>query len=216
MADIFEEALNDSRDEKQFAIFSKIFPIIIIITVVLAVAITAYNWHSNNIISHNQKISDSFTEIVKSETLGLKSANESLEKISKVSENKISGLAQIKIAQNLIVNNQENLALKKLEEIMTKDGFDEVTKSFAKISWIGIVIDKKDLSDELKNKLHEYFNYFSDENQPFFANATLMKALFFKKSSENEKASQYANTILKLENVPIIIKEQAMAVLSYI
>lgn len=216
MADIFEEALNDSRDEKQFAIFSKIFPIIIIITVVFAVAITAYNWHSNNIISHNQKISDSFTEIVKSETLGLKSANESLEKISKVSENKISGLAQIKIAQNLIVNNQENLGLKKLEEIMTKDGFDEITKSFAKISWIGIVIDKKDLSDELKNKLHEYFNYFSDETQPFFANATLMKALFFKKSSENEKASQYANTILKLENVPIIIKEQAMAVLSYI
>ena len=63
----------------------------------------------------------------------------------------------------------------------------ELTTSFARLLWLGIILDEDKISDANQTQFRNYLQYFSQENRPFFATATLMKALFY--SIENPKFS---------------------------
>jgi hypothetical protein len=77
-------------------------------------------------------------------------------------------------------------------------------------------LDQNNISEENQTKTLNYLQYFSDEKQPFFATATLMRALFYKKNSQNDLAIEYANIVLKLRDAPMAAREQARAILSSI
>ena len=63
-------------------------------------------------------------------------------------------------------------------------------------------------------QFRNYLQYFSQEDRPFFATATLMKALFYKKNNQNDLATEYVNIVLKLPDATLILKEQARAILA--
>ena len=48
MADILDEVLNDEKDEKRLLLFRKLFPLIIILTIIIAIFMAGFSWYKNS------------------------------------------------------------------------------------------------------------------------------------------------------------------------
>lgn len=216
MTDIIEEVLNDEKYEKRLLIFRKALPIIITFAVAIAIAISLYSWYKHKEIEHNREIGDIFVQLIAGEYKDNVNPASALEDLAKNADNRQEEFAELKVANLLIVAKDYESALKKLEEIISNKNYSEITTSLARIFWVNIVLDKSKIPDELQMQTRSYLQHFSDQDQPFFAVATLMKALFYKKVGQNDLASEYANVVLKLDDASLILKEQARAILSSI
>lgn len=216
MADILDEVLNDEKDEKRLLLFRRFFPLIIILTIVIAICMAGFNWYKNSEKSHNRKIGDMFVDLVSGDYGDDTLTKESLEKLIETSNNRQIELAELKIAGNFIDSNDSQGALEKLETIIENKDYYEITTSFARLLWISLILDKDEISDAYQMQARNYLQYFTNEKQSFFASATLMKALFYKKNGQKDMASEYANTLLELDSASLAIKEQAKALLASI
>ncbi|MDP4709546.1 MAG: tetratricopeptide repeat protein [Rickettsiaceae bacterium] len=216
MADILDEILNDAKDEKKLILFRKSLPIIIILTIIIAISIAAYTWYANKKIEHNRKIGDMFVEIISGEYGDNSTVMSALKELVNTSENRQAELADLEIASKLIVENNFTDARNALEAIINNTEYYELTTSFARVLWIGLVLDEDKMSDAMQMQSRNYLQYFKQDDQPFFAIATLMKALFYKKNNQNDLAAEYANTVLNLQDATLILKEQARAILASI
>ena len=216
MADILDEILNDAKDEKKLILFRKSLPIIIILTIIIAISIAAYTWYANKKIEHNRKIGDMFVEIISGEYGDNSTVMSALKELVNTSENRQAELADLDIASKLIVENDFTDARNALEAIINNTEYYELTTSFARVLWIGLVLDEDKMSDAMQMQSRNYLQYFKQDDQPFFAIATLMKALFYKKNNQNDLAAEYANTVLNLQDATLILKEQARAILASI
>ena len=216
MADILDEVLNDAKDEKKLILFRKLLPIIIILTIVIAISIAAYTLYANKKAEHNRKIGDMFVEIISGEYGDNSAIISALKDLVDTSENRQAELAELEIASKLIAENNSTDALNALETIINNAEYYELTTSFARLLWIGLILDEDKLSDTMQMQSRNYLQYFAQEDQPFFATATLMKALFYKKNKQNDLAVEYANAVLNLQDATLILKEQARAILASI
>ena len=214
MADILDEAINDEKDEKKIMFFRKIFPIIIIITVIVAISIASFSWYKNCVESHNQKIGDILVDLISGEHGEKKLINESLDNLITDSDNRQVEMAEIQRVFGFIESGDKSSAFEKLELIIANQDYYETTTSFARLLWLNLVLDEKNISDDLKMKARNHMQYFKEPNQVFFVTATLLKAAFYKKNNQNDMLSEYANAILNLDNSSLIAKEQARALLS--
>ena len=216
MADILDEVLNDQKDEKRLVLFRKLFPIIIGATVVIAIAMAGYNWYQNKVISHNREIGDMLVELASGEYGDDKATIEAMEQLIESGENRQVELVQIKIVNRLIHGNNTIDAMKKLESIIEQKNYYEITTAYARLLWVSLVLDQKDLSEEMQMKARNYLQYFKDENQVFFANATLLKSFFYQKNKQNDLAAEHANSLINSPRVPIAIREQAKALVAHL
>lgn len=216
MADILDEVLNDAKDEKKLILFRKLLPIIIILTIVIAISIAAYTLYANKKAEHNRKIGDMFVEIISGEYGDNSAIISALKDLVDTSENRQAELAELEIAGKLIAENNSTDALNALETIINNAEYYELTTSFARLLWIGLILDEDKLSDTMQMQSRNYLQYFAQEDQPFFATVTLMKALFYKKNKQNDLAVEYANAVLNLQEATLILKEQARAILASI
>jgi hypothetical protein len=216
VADILDEVLNDAKDEKKLILFRKLLPIIIIFTIVIAIAIATYTLYTNKKAEHNRKIGDMFVEIISGEYGDNATIISALKDLVDTSENRQAELADLEIASKLIAENNSTEALQALEAIINNTEYYELTTSFARLLWIGLILDEEKLSDTMQMQSRNYLQYFAQEDQPFFATATLMKALFYKKNKQNDLAVEYANVVLNLQDATLILKEQARAILASI
>lgn len=214
MADILDEALSDEKDEKKIMLFRKIFPIIITLTVIVAIAMGSFSWYQNRIESHNQKVGDMLVDLISGEYGEKKLINESLENLIQDGDNRQVEMAEIQRVVNVIESGDFPAAFEQLESIIANANYNDITRSFARLLWLNLILDEKNLSDELKMKARNHMQYFKEPSQVFFINATLLKAVFYKKNNQNDLAAEYANTILDLESASLIAKEQARAILS--
>ena len=216
MADILDEVLNDEKDEKRLILFRKALPIIIALTIIIAISIASYTWYSNKNTEHNRKIGDMFVELVSREYSDDAATISALKDLSNTSDNKQAELAELKIASKLIAINDSDAAMNTLETIIKNKEYYDITTSFARLLWLGLVLDEDKISDVQQMQSRNYLQYFSNEDQPFFATATLIKSLFYKKNNQNNLAAEHANKLLKLDNASLILKEQARAILASI
>ena len=214
MADILDEVLNDEKDEKRLLLFRKALPIIIVLTVFIAVSIAGYNWYQHKNMEHNRKIGDVFVELISGGYNDDSLTMESLEDLVKNSENRQAELTELKIAGKLIGANDYRGAMTRLETIINNKDYYDITTSFARLLWVNLVLDETNISDAMQMQARNYLQYFVNSDQPFFASATLMKALFYKKNAQKDLAAEYAKALLELENASLILKEQAQAILS--
>lgn len=214
MADILEEALIDAKDEKKIILFRKIFPIIIALTVIIAICIASFSWYQNRVQSHNQMVGDVLVDLISGEHGEKELINESLEKLIQDGNNRQIEMAEIQRVVSFIESGDKPAAFKRLESIIANPDYYEITTSFARLLWLNLVLDEKSLSDELKMKARNHMQYFERPEQVFFVSATLLKAIFYKKDNQDDIAAEYAKTILNLENASLIAKEQARAILS--
>lgn len=214
MADILDEVLNDEKDEKRLLLFRRALPAIIITTIFIAIAMTGYSWYKNRIVEHNKQIGDMFIDLASGEVGDALFTNNSLEQLIEKGESRQAELAQIQLIHRMIDNNDSSSALARLEGVIANNNYFEITTSYARLLWLGIVLDQKELTEVTQIKARNYLDYFSKEDQLFFANATLLKSLFYKKNGQDDLAAEYASSLLKTENASIILKEQALALLS--
>lgn len=214
MADILDEALSDEKDEKKIMLFRKIFPIIITLTVIIAIAMGGFSWYQNRIESHNQKVGDMLVDLISGEYGEKKLINESLDNLIQDGDNRQVEMAEIQRVVNVIESGDSPAAFEQLESIIANANYNDITRSFTRLLWLNLILDEKNLSDELKMKARNHMQYFKEPSQVFFINATLLKAVFYKKNNQNDLAAEYANTILDLESASLIAKEQARAILS--
>jgi len=216
VADILDEVLNDAKDEKRLMLFRKALPIIIALTLIIAISIAAYTWYSNKNTEHNRKIGDMFVELVSGDYGDDAATIFALKELVTTSDNKQTELAELKIASNLIAINDSAAAMETLEAIIKNKEYHDITTSFARLLWLGLVLDEDKIPDAQQMQSRNYLQHFSNEDQAFFATATLIKSLFYKKNNQNDLAAEHANTLLKLDNASLILKEQARAILASI
>ncbi len=214
MADILDEALSDEKDEKKIMLFRKIFPIIITLTVIVAIAMGSFSWYQNRLESHNQKVGDMLVDLISGEYGEKNLINESLDNLIQDGDNRQVEMAEIQKVVGVIESGDASAAFEQLESIIANTNYYEITRSFARLLWLNLILDEKSISDELKMKARNHMQYFKEPSQVFFTNATLLKAVFYKKNNQNDLAAEYANAILDLENASLIAKEQARAILS--
>ena len=214
MADILDEVLNDAKYEKKIMLFRKIFPAVIALTVIIAICMASFSWYRNRVESHNQQVGDVLVDLISGEYGEKELINESLNKLIQDGDNRQVEMAEIQSVVNLIESGNKKAAYERLESIIANADYYEITTSFARLLWLNLVLDEKTLSDELKMKARNHMQFFENPEQAFFANATLLKAIFYKKNNQDDLAAQYAQIILNLENASLIVKEQARAILS--
>ena len=214
MADILDEALSDEKDEKKIMLFRKVFPIIITLTVIISIAMGGFSWYQNRLESYNQKIGDMLVDLISGEYGEKKLINESLGNLIQDGDNRQVEMAEIQSVVNVIESGGSLAAFEQLESIIANTNYHDITRSFARLLWLNLILDEKNVSDELKIKARNHMQYFKEPSQVFFINATLIKAVFHKKNGQSDLAAEYANAILDLESISSIIKEQARAILS--
>lgn len=216
MVDILDEVLNDTKDEKRIILFRKFLPKIIILTFITAIGITSYNWYKNKKLEHNQRLGDILINVISNEISDKELSSNSLKHLVTNNENRQAELADIFTANELRASGESEAALLKLETIIANNKYQAITRSYARILWLSIILDQKEISESNNVKARNYMDYFVNEDQVFFMNATLLKALFYKKSGQPELAMQYANSILSFKDNSPIIKEQATAIIANI
>ena len=214
MSDILEEILNDEKEAKRLKLFRKLFPAIITLTIIVALGIAGYSWFLQAKTTHNQEIGDSFVQLISDESKDTKLLNDLLKKIEINNKSKLSELASIKLVseQTKLTNVSDSMGL--LSKIINNNDYSEITKAYARILYIILVLDIENLNSEQENKTREYLQYFTKDSQIFYATATLLKSLFHLKNNQLDLAKQYAIETLKLPRASAIIKEQAKAVIS--
>lgn len=218
MADILEEVLNEDKDFKRLSVFRKILPTIIISTVIIACGIAGYGWYSAAKIEHNKELGDLFLQSFTPEhaNKNKKIIINILEELKSGKDSNLHELAAIKIVSKQIQDNNNSLAMQSLEEIIINKDYSEITKSYARILYVTLVIDVEKLTTDQENKTREYLQYFTKETQLFYSTASLLKSLFYFKNQQFDLAKEYASEVLKLSRASIVIKDQAKAIISTI
>ena len=213
MADILDEVLNDEKDEKRLALFRKALPTIIVTTIFIAVAMAGYGWYKNRIVEHNKEIGDMFIDLASGQVADLSLRNNSLEQLIEKGGTRQAELAEIQLI-HFMLNNDSASSMARLESIIDNNSYYEITTSYARLLWLGIILDQTELTEVMQIKARKYLDHFSKEDQLFFASATLLKAFFYKKNGQDDLAMEYANSVIKMESASIILKEQAVAILA--
>lgn len=216
MTDILDEVLNDEKDEKRLILFRRIFPTIIIITLFIAILMTGYSWYNAKLIERNKEQGDILIDLVSTDVGKESVIISSLEQIGTSSENRQAELALIERIYYAMDKKDFLTALKLLENIINNKKYTEITTAYARLLWIGIILDLDVITDAQKLQAQNYCEHFSKEGQLFYANATILKSLYYKKIGRIEEAINYANSVLKIANLSILHKEQALAILASI
>lgn len=214
MVDILDEVLSDEKHEKRLYLFRKILPFIITFSLITAFIIAGYGWYTNRNTKHNQNIGDLLVNLVLENSKDVHLSTKSLEELSIKSENRQAELAQIQLVNNYLASKNLSVAKTKLIEIINNNNYLELTRSYARIMWLSITLTEGDLSDEDKSRTKIFLDHFDNENLVFFGTATIMKSLYYKKIGQIELARQYAEQLVKSSSTPLVIKEQASALLA--
>ncbi len=214
MVDILDEVLSDEKHEKRLHLFRKILPVIITCSLIIACLIAGYGWYKNRNTKHNQNIGDLLINLVLENSKDVKLSTESLEELTVKSENRQAELAQIQLVNTFLASKNSAAAKTKLVEIINNANYLDLTRSYARIMWLSIALTEDNLSDEDQNKTKIFLDHFDNENLVFFGTATIMKSLYYKKIGQMDLARQYAEQLVKSSSIPLVIKEQASALLA--
>ncbi|MCC2646887.1 MAG: hypothetical protein K0R02_952 [Rickettsiaceae bacterium] len=213
--DIIDEVVKDIKDEKHYNAFKRILPVVLGVTILLVTGMGIKNWIASKTQKHNMEMGDLLNNAVVLAVSGQEqAAKESFDYILKEAKNNTKDLAALGKAIQLF-NADKDQALKSFEEIADNKNFTDLTKSYAQILWLSIVIDlpTEKISSE---KLVNYLNNFSDEQKTFFGTANLIKALWLMKKEKDKEAEETLNLIINSKYTNYTNKNNAQAILANI
>jgi len=213
MSDILEEVLRDQSDEKKVLFFRKILPIVIFLTIVTVIGMIINNWYRDDAMRRNMQRGDILIKATNNDDKKL--VDKTLTDLIKNSDDSnISELASLKRVGIKITEGNFEQAKILLEEIINNENYESLTSSFARVSWLSLMIEQPILSVKEKGQFEEYLKYYHNENQEFFGTASLLKAIWFIRAGQNDLAKEVLRSITSIDNLPLSIKEQAKALLS--
>jgi predicted negative regulator of RcsB-dependent stress response len=213
-SDILTELLSEAEHEKRLLLFKKTLPWIVAGALLIACLIAGYNWYQNR-LEQQQKING---DLLFDTVLGDKiESPDLLEKsLALLAANKHirqSELAGFYFAARLASERKTNEALSLLQTMVDEKSHHALTRSYARILWLSLVLDQDEITGQMKIVANEYMSYFTNPEQEFFFLATLMKALFYQKTQQFALAIEGANVILGAKNADNGLKLQAKALL---
>lgn len=214
MADILDEVLSDHQDEKKLFYFRKLLPIVITATIIIVIVMVVYNWYSSKQDAHNAKVGDILLKAINVGETDHDTAFNSLNNlVEQEKKGKIRELFLLEQAGMKITSKDYISAKSILEKIIDTKEFYSLTRSYAKILWLCLVIDQKIILDQENEKFKNYVNSFSNEKQEFFATASLIKAFWYIRNKQVDLAKIELRNIIS-SNTTLVIKTQAQALLS--
>ena len=215
MTDILDEVLGDQNEEKRLIFFKKLLPIIIIIAVIAITIMVVISNNKDKRIKNNQKNGDLLVK-----TVGLKTTKDNIELAFNILENlvatsntKIKEIAALEQVAIKISEKKYSDARDLLNNIIENKEYSEISTAYARISWCALVIDDQNLEIRDKEKLTKYLNYFGDAKKPFWATATIIKAMWDIKNNMKLRAENNLKNLLVSNDVSDLIKDQAKALL---
>lgn len=214
MTDILEEILRDQSDERKLRYFKKLLPIVIITTIFIVIAMLINNWYTDKQLQNNRKMGDIFIKSVANLDSNKNLAIQSLDDLIKANDNKLSEIAALQQIGIKINDNDYNGAKNLLEQVINNKNSDEVTVSYARIIWLGLVLDQQNFTEIEKINMQNYLKYFTDEDRPFWGTANIIKASWYVKNNQPELAVDVLKKMVSYESLPNLIKEQAKALLT--
>ncbi|ADE29743.1 DUF2659 family protein [Rickettsia prowazekii] len=215
MTDILDEVLSDQNEEKRLIFFKKLVPIIIIISIVVITIMVIIKNNKDNRIKNNQKNGDILVK-----TIGLDTTKDNkalafntLENLITSSNTKIKEIAALEQVAIRMSEKKYLGAKNLLNKIIDNEKYSEISTAYARIAWCCIVLDDQSLNIQDKGKLQKYLNYFDDEKKPFWATATIIKAILDIKHNMKTQAEKNLKNLLASNNVSDLLKDQAKALL---
>lgn len=209
--DIVEEIINDEKDAKRVYYFRKFLAPIVIATIIMAVIIASYNYYSARKEEHSKKIGDMFVGLAMGGITEPTVAEESLREIVENSDIRLAELARIRLAHENIHGNNPEKAKEQLESIIGDSSVLEMTKSYAHILLISMILDQQVISDSDQLQVSNLLHYFDDKNKMFYGNSQLLKALFHFRVKQFDIAEKTADAILAMKDIPSVVRDQANA-----
>jgi hypothetical protein len=213
MSDIIEEAKIDYREEKKLQYFKRSLPWVIGFTVLLIIGMVWNDYRSSKLIAHNRQMGDMLIKAMEVEGKDHKAAMEALEYLQEKSANGIADLASLEKIHHMIQKGDVPEALGALEALAASSAL-EFTKSYAKVTWMSLMIDKSKLSEDEKQILASYLKDFDNDDKEFFGTAKVLGALFSIKNDRAEEAKISLRQVTGSDKVPSLVKNQALEVLA--
>jgi len=214
MSDILEEVLRDYSDEKKLYYFKKILPVVLSFTVIIIAFMLYNNWYKDRKLSEQMQLSDKFLKILARNPEIDTNAYSDLSDISLQTESNVTKLANLKQIDIQIKDRNYKQAKILLEKIIFDENQDEMTKSYAYMSWLGLIIDKDGFVAEDQDKFNQTLSSFGNDGQVFEGTICLMRAIWYVKNNEKDKAIEFLKKITSVESASGSTKEQAKILLS--
>lgn len=212
MSDIIDEVIRDKREETKMIYFKKSLPIVLGATIVIILGMIISQYRENNAKAHNQEIGDTIVNSLENLANDPAVAIEGLQYVQENAKNHAKDIGALQQVAIFIASNKDEEAISILENIIDNKEYQDLTRSYAKLTWISMLIDKKPMSDDTKSKIEKYFMDFT-EKKAFFASAKLLEAIYYSES-DKAKSEEIAKSLLSNKVVPMNIKEEASALIS--
>lgn len=215
MTDILQEVLLDQSYERKLKFFKRTIPVVILVTSIIVIMMLINNWRSENFTQKQKQLSDI---LVKATIISDKKIVEDTltSLIKNNQDNKIRELAALKLVAIKISENNIDSAKTLLQEIISNKDYQNLTISYAKIIWLSLMLDRTGLSAEEVEQVQNYLQYFENDNQEFYGIANLMKAIWYDKKGQTSLALDALKNIRSCQTLPVIINEQAKALMTTI
>ncbi|KAF8818341.1 DUF2659 family protein [Rickettsia endosymbiont of Cardiosporidium cionae] len=211
MSDLFEETVAEARHNKFVNIFYRMLPFVIVITVGISIFIWFQGKRNEERLVINQKFTDKLLGIMS----GVVVDTDIIKNLLVDNENtKHHEITELQLALQFISSKKIDESLILLEKMIDNKNYSNITKSFSRISFVNLIIDKENVSELEKEKSKRYLEYFDNEKKEFFNISLLIKAVFYYKIGDKDLAKKYSSELLAIENISYVIKEQANSLLS--
>ncbi len=213
MTDILEEASLDHSDEKKLFYFKRLLPIVAIFTLLVAVLMLLSNSYDDRRTRANQLEAETLLSAISTMSYDKDLAMESLAKIIVNAKSKVGEIASLEQVSIKIAQEDYAGAKISLQKIIDSQ-YTELTKNYAKLLWLSLVIDQTVISDSEKQQADIYFKYFNNDNQPFYGTVSIIKSIWYVRYGLVDLAVSLLKKIISLNDMNQLIKDQAKAMLS--
>lgn len=212
MSDLLEEVLRDHSDEKKLYYFKKTLPIVIIFTVLLVTTMLIYNRYQQKTADNKMRMGDILVKTL-SDQNDTTLIQESLNTLIAESKNRIGEVAELKqVGLKVSISDYEG-AKELLEKIVSQESYSHITTSYARLTWLCLVVDQNTVSETEKARFVDYLQHFTSENQEFFGIVSILKAMWEIKNNKIDAATETIKGVMSAKDLPRALKEQAQALI---
>lgn len=213
MSDIIEEVGLDHTEERKLKYFKQALPWVIGATILIIIGMAIYNYRAEKRISHNQEMGDMLIKAMSVMGEEGKAADEALSHLVNEGGDGIGDIAMLEKAGLYLRSSNREAALSELEKI-AGDAHNNLTKSYAKIVWMSIVVDQTKVSDHERELMESNLKSFKNDDVEFFGTAQVLGAFFHTKNNQIDEAKAALQKVIESDKVPQLVKDQAQALLA--
>lgn len=216
MTDILDEVINDKNEERKVFLLKKALPIIGALTILAVIIMVIGNIRASSREKYKLETGDLLLTALENIQTDPKSAAEGIKYLMEDSKNHTRDIAALQmIAMNLYSKKFQDV-LDLTTKIIQDSTYLDLTRDFAKLTWISIVVDGNATTQEKNTKqIKKYFDDFNNEDTPFYGSANLLQAIYYQ-NTDSEKAIKIAEKIISAKKVSPTIQDEARAVIANI